>query len=52
MVSSMSAVRWVSLGLFLVLTLPVLTFLSLTWGAFAWLWFADTAVRAIPLCAW
>lgn len=46
---SLNAMRWTSLGLFFVLTLPVLTFLSLAIGAFAWLWPADTAVRAVPL---
>lgn len=49
MTRSLKAMRWTSLGLFCVLTLPVLTFLSLAVRTFAWLWPADTAVRAIPL---
>lgn len=47
--TSPRTVRWISLGLFLLLTLPLLTAISLSVKALAPLWFADTAMRAIPL---
>lgn len=41
--------RVISVGMFLLLTLPVLTFISLSVKAFAPVWFVDTAIRAIPI---
>ncbi|NUM55478.1 MAG: hypothetical protein HUU46_17660 [Candidatus Hydrogenedentes bacterium] len=49
MTTSPRTVRWTSLGLFLLLTLPLLTILSLGVKWLALLWFVDTTVRAIPL---
>jgi len=41
--------RLIAVGLFLLMTLPVLTFVSLSARSLAPVWFVDTSVRAIPL---
>lgn len=41
--------RLITVGLFLLLTLPILTFISLSIKPLAPVWFVDTSVRAIPL---
>ncbi len=41
--------RLIAFGLFLLLTLPVLTFISLSVNSLAAVLFVDTTVRAIPL---
>jgi hypothetical protein len=49
MIANRSVARLLLVVLFLFLTLPILTVLSLTVPALAWLWPVDTFIRSIPL---
>lgn len=49
MALSPKRIRWTSLSAFLLLTLPLLTWLSIGIGLLTPLWYVDTTIRAIPL---